>query len=201
MASWVLPLKFKPTEGWLYGTNIDWAGQIVERLSGLSLEEYFQKNFFKVLGIESSTFEIGAHKELHARRAAIGNRADPQSPLTPGQGLYPDFLPVASGGGGLYSTASDYSKFLSALLDKHNGIFQKEATYELLTKPQLPDPKYLEEHIFGPFGPAFAPEFQEPRPSVNHSLVGLLNLTDIPDKRRAGSVTWSGMSNPRWVSH
>ncbi|KAK8062478.1 esterase [Apiospora hydei] len=33
---------------------------------------------------------------------------------------------------------------------------------------------------------------------LDHGLGGVINLDDLPGKRRAGSMTWSGMSNGRW---
>lgn len=171
----------------------------MEHFSGLSLEDYFQKNLFQPLGLKSSTFRMGQHKELAPQRAAIGGRGDPAAALVETQSMLSDDVKVDSGGAGLHSTAADYSKFIGALLDKDSRIL-KESTYDLLTQGQLADPKELVETVYGPFGLIMAPEFQTPKPSINFSLVGLVNLDDVPGKRRANSVTWSGITNPRWVS-
>ncbi len=55
-ASISAPLARAPGESWEYGTNLDWAGQVVERLSGLTLNDYFQKNIFAPLGIKHISF-------------------------------------------------------------------------------------------------------------------------------------------------
>ena len=34
-------------------TNIDWAGNIVERVTGMSLNDYFQEHIFKPLGVKN----------------------------------------------------------------------------------------------------------------------------------------------------
>ena len=36
-----------------YGIGIDWAGTIVERVSGMSLNDYFQQNIFRPLEIKN----------------------------------------------------------------------------------------------------------------------------------------------------
>jgi CubicO group peptidase (beta-lactamase class C family) len=50
------PLVNQPGERWEYGTGIDWVGLIVERVSGLSLDAYFQKFILEPLGAENITF-------------------------------------------------------------------------------------------------------------------------------------------------
>src|SRR5262245_49303067 len=45
------PLLFEPGEQWLYSTGIDWAGRIVETLSGKSLEIYFRGHMLDELGV------------------------------------------------------------------------------------------------------------------------------------------------------
>ena len=50
-----LPLTFEPGTGWQYGTGIDWAGTAIERVSGMSLDEYFQKHIFEPLGLKEMT--------------------------------------------------------------------------------------------------------------------------------------------------
>lgn len=193
-----LPLKFQPGDGWVYGVSIDWAGRVVEVLTGLSLEDYFQQNIFQPLGLKSTTFRIGAHPELHARRAVVSLRAVPRGSLASTGNIQPDNPPFDGGGQGLHSTAADYAGVLGALLDGGRGIL-KESTVRDLNQPQLADSKALEAHIFGEHHLTFAPEYP-PGLSINHGLMGLLNLEDIQGKRRAGSLTWSGVTNPRWVS-
>jgi CubicO group peptidase (beta-lactamase class C family) len=47
------PLVNQPGEQWEYGINIDWAGQLVERVSGLRLNDYFQKHIFEPMGLKN----------------------------------------------------------------------------------------------------------------------------------------------------
>ena len=50
-ASYETPLLFDPGERWLYGTGIDWAGQVVEAATGERLDSYLQREVFDPLGM------------------------------------------------------------------------------------------------------------------------------------------------------
>ena len=50
------PLVNQPGEVWEYGVNIDWVGRLIERITNLSLEEYFQKRIFSPLGLSRISF-------------------------------------------------------------------------------------------------------------------------------------------------
>lgn len=47
------PLVNQPGEVWEYGISIDWAGQLVERATGMSLNDYFQEHIFKPIGVKN----------------------------------------------------------------------------------------------------------------------------------------------------
>lgn len=46
-----LPLLFEPGGSWNYGCAIDWAGKLVEVLTGLKLEMYMSKYIWQPLGV------------------------------------------------------------------------------------------------------------------------------------------------------
>jgi len=55
------PLVNQPGSTWEYGINIDWAGIIVERSTNMTLNDYFQKNIFSPLGLQSISFFPNQH--------------------------------------------------------------------------------------------------------------------------------------------
>ena len=57
-ASLYAPLLFDPGEQWEYGLNIDWAGQVVEGITGKRLGEVMQERIFEPLGMTDSAFTI-----------------------------------------------------------------------------------------------------------------------------------------------
>ena len=50
------PLVNQPGVKFQYGTCMDWVGIVVERTTGLDLEEYFRMNIFEPLGMNSVSF-------------------------------------------------------------------------------------------------------------------------------------------------
>ena len=78
------PLAFEPGERWEYGINIDWAGRMVETVSGQDLDAYMRENIFAPLGMRDTGFvpNAGAARALRAgtcpqaRRIAGTDRAD-----------------------------------------------------------------------------------------------------------------------------
>ena len=48
--SW--PLLFEPGEGWAYGCGIDWAGWLLEKVTGMGLDEWLQTYVVQRLGLE-----------------------------------------------------------------------------------------------------------------------------------------------------
>jgi methyl acetate hydrolase len=114
-ASLMTPLLFDPGDKWEYGSNIDWCGQIVERIRGKRLGEVMNERIFAPLGMEDIAFS------LRSRLAVIHQRESDGS-LTP----LPDMqLPadpeVHMGGHGLYASIGEYMKFIRMWLNDGAG--------------------------------------------------------------------------------
>lgn len=197
LEGFTIPLKFQPGDGWVYGVGIDWAGHVLETLSGLSIDDYMEEHIFKPLGMTSTTFRMPKRPDLAELRAAIGYRAAPGGRLSAGPTPIPDSPSMASGGSGLYSTADDYAKILTAVLTGGGGLLKPESLQQL-RDPQLPENKYLMAEFHGPWHDAICPEYPVGMPA-SYGLGGALNLEDVPQKRRKGSMMWSGMANTHWV--
>jgi methyl acetate hydrolase len=54
--TYVQPLAFEPGTSFAYSIGIDWAGWLVERITGQTLEDYFQQNIFEPCGMTSTSF-------------------------------------------------------------------------------------------------------------------------------------------------
>ena len=107
------PLVADPGTRWEYGINTDWLGRLVERVSGQSLEAYFRDKIFTPLGMPDSFFVVPPEKTSRmAPRYMRGENGaliePPPQPAAP--------VTFFSGGGGLFSTAPDYMRFVRALL-------------------------------------------------------------------------------------
>ena len=115
-----MPLVFDPGDKCEYGISIDWAGRLVESVSGQALDAYFRDKIFAPLGMKDSGYVTS--DEQRARQSRVHQR-QPDGTLAP-QPLETLFMPEFwSGGGPLYSTGRDYLTFLQALLHGggHNG--------------------------------------------------------------------------------
>jgi CubicO group peptidase (beta-lactamase class C family) len=107
------PLAHQPGEGWTYGYSHDVLGRLIEVVSGESLDAYLQERILAPLDMRDTFFNVPESKR--ARVATIYRaEAGKLTALTTRYGS-PTFF---SGGGGLYSTARDYTRFSQMLLNK-----------------------------------------------------------------------------------
>jgi CubicO group peptidase (beta-lactamase class C family) len=116
-----LPFVAQPGERFVYGYSTDVLGCVIERASGLPLDEFFRTRITGPLGMRDTHFYLPP--EQRGRLAAVYASADegriaraPEGPR--GQGDYVDGPRGSfSGGAGLLSTARDYARFLQMLLN------------------------------------------------------------------------------------
>jgi CubicO group peptidase (beta-lactamase class C family) len=114
-----LPFVAQPGEAFVYGYNTDILGCIVERASGMPLDEVIRTRITTPLGMKDTYFYVP--KDQRNRLAAVyasgpDGRAvrAPDGPL--GQGHYVDGPRRSfAGGAGLISTAADYARFLEMI--------------------------------------------------------------------------------------
>lgn len=137
-----LPLNHQPGTQWHYGVNTDVIGALVERLSGMKLGEYMQKNIFVPLRMTDTGFSVAPDK---AHRLAQIYSSDKNGNTIPMENEpLGDFLSdpeVHNGGGGLVSTMDDYLTFAQMLLNggEINGVrILGRKTVEYMTSNHLP---------------------------------------------------------------
>jgi methyl acetate hydrolase len=187
------PLMFDPGERWEYGTSIDWVGRLVELVSGQRLDAYFRDNIFLPLGMSDTGFV--ASSAQRAREASV-HRRKPDGSLEPQPLEKPTVPKTFSGGGGIYSTASDYLTFIRMLLNEGslNGvrILQPE-TVALMGRNQIGD---IEAGHMKTTAPAFSNDVDFfPGISLRWGLGYMINMSPGPDGRSGGSLTWGGLFN------
>lgn len=117
-----LPFDAQPGEKWVYGYNTDILGALVERVSGVSLDEFLRTNILEPLRMNDTHFYLPASKR--DRLATVYSSGDTGLERAPdpggmvGQGAYVEGPRKSfSGGAGLLSTADDYARFLQMLLN------------------------------------------------------------------------------------
>ena len=117
-----LPFVAQPGERYVYGYNTDILGCVVERASGMPLDQFIRTRITAPLKMEDTHFFLPPAKR--ERLATVYTRGPDgrlvRSPEGPrGQGDYVDGPRTSfSGGAGLLSTARDYARFLQMLLER-----------------------------------------------------------------------------------
>ncbi len=121
-----LPLLFEPGESFKYGLNIDVVGHLIEIISGKNLSDYFKINFFDPLEMQDSYFYIPESKKK--RLVPIQTNVDGFWKIYDAEKYdvnYPlkgkDFF---SGGAGLSSTITSFSKFLQMICN--GGVYKNK---------------------------------------------------------------------------
>ncbi|KAJ7721030.1 beta-lactamase/transpeptidase-like protein [Mycena metata] len=194
-----IPLKFEPGTNFNYAVSTDCVGFIVERLSGKSLEQYFQDHIFAPLGIASASFYLTPPRKERllplSYRTKSGVIESWKGPPVIDQD--PAHVRVFFGGSALYSTQKDYLTVLRHLLQIKAGV----ATSPILTAASV-DKLFEPTHTSGGaktldmFAAAFyAPYFELPAGGAQFSRGLFVNTVDVPGKRKAGSGAWAGWAN------
>jgi CubicO group peptidase (beta-lactamase class C family) len=113
-----LPFVSQPGEAYVYGYNTDVLGCVVEKASGMPLDEFMRTKITGPLGMKDTRFFLPASEK--ARLAAVyGSAAGAYARAaegSKGQGAYVEGPKKSfAGGAGLTSTARDYARFLEMI--------------------------------------------------------------------------------------
>ncbi len=190
----VPPLMFEPGTRWQYGMGIDWAGRLVETLSGMTLEEYFQVKILRPLEMQDTSYLVPASK---FDRLVTGYARQDDGSLRQNPRVLPTAPKEFNGGGGLYSTTGDYVRFMQMILGKGRAR----------NKVRILQPKTVESMEINQIGNATAGKMKSYRPSLSSDvdiqpgadekwgLGFLINTTAYDGGRSAGSLAWAGLFN------
>jgi methyl acetate hydrolase len=197
---WELPLLHDPGARWTYGPGTSALGLIIEKLTGNSLEDYFQARIFRPLGMVDTSYAVPAEKQVRvpsSYRHVDGTfqpRQQSSIPLTP----TPPFL----GESGLYSTARDYGRFMQMLLNGgrlgQSRILSADSVH-LMGQNQI-------GALFVTLQPAADPSLTRPFPlGAGHDKFGFgfqitSKVADAAGFRSPGSLSWAGLLNTQfWI--
>ena len=201
MVEYTTPLIFEPGMRYEYGVNIDWLGFIVEKLSGLRLDEYIAKHISQPLGLQTMVSAMTPEQE---KDFFTVHMKDAEGNLTSTPTRMAESPEVIPGGHYLYSSCDDYTQFLLTLLN--NGTHPK-------SKVTILKPETVKDYIFtdllpvvgcsgaevGKVPSAVSPvtctgEFL-PGVKKGWSLGAMINNEAAPNGRNKGSAAWAGLGN------
>lgn len=120
-----LPINFSPGEKFSYsGEGFEYLKKVVEKITGLALEDFMQKTVLQPLEMTNSSFMWqDRYKENAAfRHDLIGTK------------LFRNQGKNTNAAASLRTTADDYARFIAAIL---NGTGLKKKTLQLMLTPQI----------------------------------------------------------------
>jgi CubicO group peptidase (beta-lactamase class C family) len=198
-----IPLTYVPGTNFSYGAGHDWAGKVVEVVSGMTLEEYMRIHIWKPLGIEDDvTFFPKSNPTMQSRMAGLSMLNEK------GEGPFVDasaFDPLLGGvecfgGAGGYASAEAHYTFLSAVFRRDQRLLKAES-YDELFRPQL------NEHLEQAFNDHMA---QSPTHTqflrlhipldirMTWSFAGMVAKEGQPGRFEKGTVLWGGLPSALW---
>jgi CubicO group peptidase (beta-lactamase class C family) len=139
-----VPFLSQPGDAWVYGYNTDILGCVVEKASGMPLDQFIRTRITEPLGMKDTQFFLPAaqRQRLAAVYSSNADRTIARAPEGPmGQGSYIDGPRKSfAGGAGLLSTAHDYARFLETIRrgGEIDGVrILAPRTVELMTTNQI----------------------------------------------------------------
>jgi methyl acetate hydrolase len=191
------PLMFDPGDDFAYGIGVDWAGYMVQRLDGRSIDRFVADEILRPLGLTDTVFEADSLRDRLAD--PVLRRPGGFVPFEMSPPAHPEMYGM---GHSLYGTASDYARLLRLVLNggELDGyrVISKE-THQLVVTNQMgdtlvPDPIY-----------SFVPDTSatinllEGIPKT-HTASFFRNEAAVPYGRSEGSLTWGGFMNTHfWI--
>ncbi|ALL68431.1 Beta-lactamase class C penicillin binding protein [Paraburkholderia caribensis MBA4] len=185
-----VPLVNDPGTAWEYGTNSDWLGLIVEKLSGKRLSDYLNQHVYGPLGMNDSTF--APNVEQRGRLLRVMQRQGGGT-LSPSQQIEPTATAEWDAAGhGSYGTVQDYGRFVQAWLNDGAGVLGpgtvQMAMKDHLGRIKLPEILRSTNRLLSNDVPA--------RPVPQSWGLGFhLMLSDLPGMRSKGTGDWAGVYN------
>ena len=137
-----IPLEFSPGTAWNYSVSTDVLGLVVQRVSGMKLDRFFDERIFGPLGMADTAFHVPPEK-VHRLGDCWAFKPDQGAVLYDkgDKSVWSSPPKLLAGGAGLVSTVADYHRFCSMLLNggELGGVrLIGRKTLELMTVNHLP---------------------------------------------------------------
>ena len=173
------PLAFQPGERWQYGSSTDFVAALVEKISGMTVDEFVRQRIFEPIGIRDTYYNIPKEK---VNRVAAVYRPDKDGKITLlRKPEYHEPTTYFPGVAGLNGTAADYFRFSQMILN--GGEYEGHRllgrmTVDMMISNQIGTGKlvYIRGAGYG-FGLGFAV---------------LTDPSKSPDALSPGTFTWGG---------
>lgn len=118
-----IPLIYQPGESWRYSVSVDIQGYLIEKLSGMPLNQFLEQRIFRPLKMNDTAFYVPDDKA--GRLAAVYAYNREARKIEEASVIFDNPLPtylekpaMESGGGGLVGTTMDYARFAQMIANK-----------------------------------------------------------------------------------
>lgn len=197
------PILFEPGTKWNYGIGLDILGYLIEKITNQKLENYMKENIFNLLNMNNTSFNLNNNDfENLAYVYTIDKKKEIQIDNffeeLQNKKIKREFH---AGGGGLFSTTQDYTKFMRVFLN--NGIVNN---HQIISKESI------DKMTSNQIGDLLVKR----TPSVDETLASTIKTNEEIEKkfgygfminnettnegRPKGSISWSGIFNTTfWI--
>lgn len=211
-----MPLLFEPGDDWEYGVNIDWAGLMVERVTGLCLNDYFLQHIFAPLGIKNVT--MFPNDDMKSKLAYMHERNPQTGKLQVREHLLrrplvckskeDEKLIFNSAGAGCFAQPTEYTKLIATLLNDGTSpltgkqILKKETVDEMFSN-QIPEMPNFGRKSITAVMPHLTNSITELYPQPHDQAQGwgltfMLTIQPGATGRGANTGWWAGLPNLFW---
>jgi len=197
------PLYFQPGEGWMYGPGLDWAGRIVERVTGHTLGNFVRERICKPLGIspdEAQFYPVKGDDSIRERLVDL-NPDDPEclGKAVTGGGSAPNAMSKGDfGGHGLFMTGQGYLEVLKSLLVNDGKLLKPETVDDMFRNRIGAEAEAGHRAAMESPAGVFFRVGIDPGKKVGHGLGGLLTLEDTEGWYSDETLTWGGGMTFTW---
>jgi len=191
------PLLHDPGERWTYGTSLDWLGLIVAAVRGQRLDTVVQERICAPCGMTSTSFDVRA--DMRPRLATLHRRVR-DGTVAPSAATPPDSPELDMGGQGLFSTVPDVLALLRVWLGDGTAPGGRVLRADTIRSAVRGMPG-LEVTPLSSAVPALTRDAEFfPGTRTSWATSFLVTDEDVPGARRAGTLSWAGLSNVHyWI--
>ncbi|CAD0109582.1 unnamed protein product [Aureobasidium uvarum] len=196
----VYPLLFEPGTHWAYGTGIDWAGKVIEKLTNQSLQDYMQEHIFSPLNIDRIKFTPYLTEDLKKELATIALRIPTGELINLPDGKNIDVGDAECfGGHGGYADLTSYFKILESLLFDDEKLLSKHSTAIMFSPHLTSESRTGINKVFTmpEIVSLFVGKFPE-TVIYDWGIGGVLVDSRDDEHRKQKTLIWSGMPNNFW---
>ena len=187
-----LPLVHEPGAQWTYGASTRVLGDIVEVVTGQTIDAFLESRVTRPLGMVDTAFDVPVAS--HARVVTVHQRTNGRFVEMANP---PALTAMPRGDGGLFSTAADYARFIQLVLNRGQAGERRllsEAAITAMTTNQMGAVRVRQQPNADP-----ARSLHFPIGAGQDTWGFGFQITSAAGTRQglrhAGSLTWAGIDN------